>query len=82
MTTGFEIIKTLIEVVIVPAAGFYMRKLDNAIDGLGKELSKLMEAQNKQNTELAVLKVALIGIDGRNGIRSEVAALKAHQENK
>lgn len=78
MISDFELVKTIIEVIVIPMAGFLMRKMDKSIDDLRTEIAALAETQSKQNTELAVLRVALIGIDGRNGIRSEVAKLQAN----
>lgn len=47
-----------------------------------KRLSSLGEKLSKQSEDLLALKVALIGIDGKNGMRSELNQLKADTERR
>lgn len=70
----FELIKTMIEVILVPSFGWYIKNMASDL----KEVSK---SQTEQSKELAVLRVALIGLDGKNGMRSELANLKRKQDN-
>lgn len=67
-----DIIRTILEFLILPIAGWFaseLKQIKTKHDDLEKRFNDL-------DKHILEIKVALIGIDGRNGMRSELANLK------
>lgn len=72
MQPQIEIVKLILEFLILPICGWFMSELKQMKEK-HQELEKRFSDLDKHILEI---KVALIGIDGRNGMRSELANLK------
>jgi hypothetical protein len=79
MTTAdtLDVLKTILGFIILPFVGYVIARL--------KELEKADQLLNEKISNLdrhiLEIKIALIGIDGQNGIRSEVNKLRERASN-
>lgn len=65
-----ETIKTLVELVLLPVLGWAVKRID--------DLGKAVQGAEKS---IAEIRVALVGLDGKNGMRSEIRELRRVQEH-
>jgi hypothetical protein len=77
MTEPMESIKTLVELVLLPVLGWVVKRIDN----LGKDVQDAKEAIQTTKQSIAEIRVALVGLDGKNGMRSEIRELRRVQEH-
>lgn len=65
MNVDLESVKTVIEFVLLPVLGWMIRRID-----------ALATAQTATDIKLGEIRVALIGLDGKNGMRSQLDDLR------
>lgn len=65
MTVDIENVKTVIEFILLPVLGWMIQRID-----------ALAKAQTATDIKLGEIRVALIGLDGKNGMRSQLDDLK------
>lgn len=67
-----EVLRTLLEFIFLPVFGWMVKRMDS----LAKVQATQQQSINDIGTTLREMRVALIGLDGHNGIRSEVKHLQ------
>jgi hypothetical protein len=67
-----EVLRTLLEFIFLPVFGWMVKRMDS----LAKVQATQQQSINDIGTTLREMRVALIGLDGQNGIRSEVKHLQ------